>query len=1189
MLTHKRHHSGSARRALRFTPVAMAVILMSQPAHSVTRTWNAGAGGANSFWDLVANWNTGLPLAGDIATMGAFNTTIRSGNWALQSMSGTGTLSITAGNLSVTAASTMGSVVMTGGTLGGSGALTAGSFTWNGGDLGSSTSLGGTFNVTGATTLNSTQHVVNYGQSLNIKGNSTWGPSGRLYLYGAGAGYGESTVNVFAGKTLSLQGGDTAAYFQIDGPGTFNNAGTVTKTGANLLYIDAGFNNTGTLNVDGGEVQFRNTRTVGGTINTTSGTTVRFVGTTIFNPAVNLTGNGDLVFGGTSNVLASGTLTLGGTGTKTFDTGILGGAGTMAFNNLTWSGGTMGIAADPGGVTTVNGEATLGAGTKYVTYGRTVNLNGDTTWDANGRISIAGAGAGYGASTVNLAVGKTISMAANASSYDQIYGDGTFNNAGIVTKGGTGIFYIDSAFNNTGTLNVNAGQVNFRNTRTLGGRVNVAAGAALLFQGSTTFVPAVTIAGNGDITFDGTYNILTSGTENFTIGTGVMTLAGGALGGAGTMKFKNLTWLGGTMGYAGSVGGVTTVSGTTTLSSATHYLNYGRTLNLGNTNWDPNGAIYMYGAAAGYGESVVNLLANRTLTIAGNASSYDYIYGAGTFNNAGTVTKNGTGILYIDSGFNNTGTLNVNKGEAQLRQTRTLGGTVNVASGATLYLNGSTTLDPTLALAGPGNLVFGGSFVVQNSGTRTFGGGGKKTLANGVLGGAGTMIFDNLTWLNGTMGAAASVGGVTTVNGITTLSDGTHYVNYGRTLNLNGDTNWDANGALYLYAAGAGYGESVVNLNAGKTMTLAGNASSYDYIYGGGTFNNAGTITKSGTGIFYIDSKFNNSGTLNGNKGTTLIRGAINNTGTLSANGGRVELTLAGGLAQWNVTNQTLTGGTYRVTGNQPIALNLGYLPATSTPALIKTNQGNIFLNGAGAALVTTTPDPDVNALTALATTSGTLSLTGGASLATTVALKNIGTGKLVVGSGSSLTVAGTGLRQSDTASTFLNGTLSLKAFAFDAGTLSAGNAAGLVGSGVLSITGGGTGVTFGALARLDQDLTTAGWDQLAVQTGNVIVDGSLVANFGAGVGAGTYRFLTTDTGTVFGTFDAVSSNLSPGMFTVIALYGAKFVDLKVTAVAFPGPITTAVPEPRTYALLLAGLGLVGWQVRRRRNTVRND
>jgi hypothetical protein len=108
------------------------------------------------------------------------------------------------------------------------------------------------------------------------------------------------------------------------------------------------------------------------------------------------------------------------------------------------------------------------------------------------------------------------------------------------------------------------------------------------------------------------------------------------------------------------------------------------------------------------------------------------------------------------------------------------------------------------------------------------------------------------------------------------------------------------------------------------------------------------------------------------------------------------------------------------------------------------------------------------------------------------------------------------------------------------------------------------------------------------VSTGNVIVDGTLAATFAAGVNVGTYRFLTLTTGARGGTFDTITSNLNPASFSVTAAYGANYVDLVVASIpAAPGlggtPAVTAVPEPETYALMVAGLALVAWRVRRQR------
>jgi hypothetical protein len=1182
--------------ALKLTPIALAALVASQPGNAVVRVWDGGAGSASPYWDLAANWDTAVPLAGDVATLGTFTTTVRNGTFALLSMSGTGPLTVTGGALTVTAASTAGALTTSGGNLGGSGTLTAASIAWNGGTIGASGSTGGILNVTGASTWNSAYKQVHYGQTYNIKGSTTWADSGSVYLYGAGVGYGESRITLFANKVLTLAGDSSTNYYYLYGDGRFTNNGTINKNGTNIFYVDSLFDNNGTLNINAGEVRFRQTRTIGGTINTAVGSLLRFEGNTSIDPAIAIAGDGDVNFNGTSAVLASGTVTIGGAGTKSFSGSGLGGAGTLVLNNLTWTGGTMGTSTSTGGVTTVNGETTLGSGTKYVNYGRTVNLNGPVTWDPNGYLYIYGAGAGYGTSTVNLAAGSVMTMAGNSSSYDQIYGPGVFNNAGTISKNGTGVFYIDSEFgNNLGKVNVNAGEVQFRNTRTLGGKFTVAQDAILRFNGTTTFAGNIGITGDGEVIFDGPATLLNSGTKTFG-GTGMKTMTGGILGGAGTLNLSNLTWLGGTMGAASSVGGVTTVTGATTLGTNTKYVHYGRTVNFqGDVTWDPNGGLYIYGAGAGYGTSVVNLAAGKTLTMAGNASSYDQIYGPGIFNNAGTITKNGSGLFYLDSTFNNAGTVNINKGTLILRNTQTLGGTVNVGGLGTLHLNGTTTLDPALVLAGAGKLLLEGT-VLQTSGTRTLDGGGKKTL-NGTLGGAASLAFDNLTWLNGTMGVASSVGGTTTVNGPATLSSATHYLNYGRTLNLNGDTTWDANGGLYLYGAGAGYGQSVANLAAGKTLALANNASSYDQIYGPGTFNNAGTIAKTGNGTFYIDSTFINSGTLSATKGLTLLRGtagAVNNTGTLFANGGRIEVTQATGLAQWDPGTQTLTGGTYRVTGSQPIALNLG--------ATLTTNRANIYLDGVGAQIVNTAPNPDVNALAGLTANSGSavLSLLNGATLTTTGSLKNSGSATVIVGSGgTNLTLTGGGkyTQSSTTASTFIGGTLTSKNFAFTSGTLSAGNGAGLIGSGTIAAAAAGT-LTFGALSVLAQEISGASWDQLGVPTGSVIVDGTLAATFSGGANVGTYRFLTATAGTISGNFDTITSNLNPALFSLTPVYNAKYVDLVVASIPPAAPLAlggtngtiatlgavNAVPEPETYALMLAGLALLGWRVRRQRS-----
>lgn len=1233
---------------LRLTPVALAAMLLAPSAWPATRTWNGGAGIPH--WDLSTNWNTGLPGTGDIAALGAFDTTINFGSWALKSLSGTGTLTMNSGLLSYEEASSLGGLVLNGGSLGGKGTLAVGNFTWAGGSLGNAGSLDGTVNVSGTTTLaGGAYRSLDYGQALNLNGNANWVGNGYLYLSGAGdsggTAYRDSSLTLGAGKTLALQGSNDTSVFQIYGPGSFSNAGTVTKTGTNSLYIASKFNNTGTLNINAGETWFQGTQNLGGTINVASGATLHFSGDDLtFAAGAAVSGAGNFVFDGTSTVVASGTRTFGGAGTKTLAYGNLGGAGTVVFNRLAWTGGTMGYYNAVGGTTTVNGATTLGGGYLDLAFGRKLNLNGDVTWVGSGTLNISGAGSyggvDYAGSVLNLAAGRTFSLqgSTDASTFN-IYGSDTsaVNNAGTITKTGSNNLQIFGKFNNTGTLNVNGGQTWLYTSNALGGTVNVAAGAGLHFGGDTTFDPTMTISGDGNLLFENAAT-LASGTLNFG-GAGTKTLTG-YLGGAGTMVFNNLTWAGGYVGYYGAPGGTTTVNGTTTIAGLYPTVAYGRTLNLnGDVNWAVGAgqpgqfAIQGAGSYGGvdYVASIVNLAAGKTLNLQGGSDpgGYFYIGGGGTFNNAGTITKTGANQLQIGDTFNNTGTLNINGGQAYLYNNGTLGGTVNVVSASGLHFAGSTTIAPTAVIAGNGSLYFDGSTIVA-SGTRTFGGSGNKTLTTGSLGGAGTMTFNKLTWAGGSMGDYTAPGGTTTVTGLTTITATGAYVNYGRTVNLNGGANWAGAGQIVLYGAGDSgygpYGASVVKLASGKTLALQGsNDDSALAFLGGGTFINAGTVTKTGSNNLVIGSNFTNSGTLSigsspaqissalfSNTGTVTISGGLtqfyggtltnagslvaaggvvqiqggtfSNTGTLHANGGRIEVT-GYTLAQWNPTSQTLTNGTYRVTGSQPIAFDLGYVPSTGKQAVIKTNRAKIYLDGAGAALVSTLPEPDVSALKSLASNYGVLSLTGGAAQAITGSLKNRGTGTIVVGEGSALTLGGgtAVFNQIDTAATFVGGTLSAKTITLDAGSLSAGLGAGLIGNGTVSASVGG--LTFGAAARLDEDVGTAAWDRLTVASGNVTVDGTLNATFASGAGVGTYRFLTASAGQVLGTFDAITSNLSVAQFSVQAVYGANYVDLQVSAVPTLGthpPSPTAVPEPQSAALLAAGLAGLGWWARRR-------
>jgi hypothetical protein len=174
---------------------------------------------------------------------------------------------------------------------------------------------------------------------------------------------------------------------------------------------------------------------------------------------------------------------------------------------------------------------------------------------------------------------------------------GSFNNAGLLKKTGTGISTMNIAFDNTGTVDVQSGTLKFVKDSTTTGSTAIQSGATLKFTAGThIFDTGATIPdadGNVDIA-GGTVNFypaftfttlnLSGGSANFNADATIGTLnhSNGTLGGTGTVTVStSFAWSRGTM----EGGGTTTIgSGVTngTISGSVDYKNLvGRTFNNG--------------------------------------------------------------------------------------------------------------------------------------------------------------------------------------------------------------------------------------------------------------------------------------------------------------------------------------------------------------------------------------------------------------------------------------------------------------------------------------------------------------------------------------------------------------------------------------------------------------------------------
>jgi phage baseplate assembly protein gpV len=339
----------------------------------------------------------------------------------------------------------------------------------------------------------------------------------------------DGSIDVQSDFSLSFNGGAAAS---------INNSGTFTKSaGPAALGIPVGFNNTGTVNGNSGQIRFTAGGSGTGSFVAGTGAAIEFAGSTYtLNAGANLSGAGFVR-------LSSGTLTIANNvSAERFEiaSGTLNGTGTLTVNSLlNWNGGTMGGS----GATTVSAGANLviaGSGTKILDA-RTLNLQGTTNWSGPGAFGM-----------------QTGAILNNSGNFDvqgdlNLFNGGAapaFNNSGAFTKSaGSATLAIGVAFNNTGTVNGNSGQIRFNLGGTATGDFVAASGAAIEFNGATyTLNTGADLSGAGFVRLSsGTLTIADAvSAERFEI-------TSGTLNGTGTLTVSNLlNWTGGTMGGSGA-------------------------------------------------------------------------------------------------------------------------------------------------------------------------------------------------------------------------------------------------------------------------------------------------------------------------------------------------------------------------------------------------------------------------------------------------------------------------------------------------------------------------------------------------------------------------------------------------------------------------------------------------------------
>jgi len=731
---------------------------------------------------------------------------------------------------------------------------------------------------------------------------------------------------VWDAQGYDIQGGATADQNQLPGYRVFNNAGTFRKSGgAGGTRVYTAFNNTGTVDVQtgrlelaaggahsgalkvasGAELNFN-----GGSHDLNEGTTLDVAGTVaISNGSVNANVGADIA--GSTSLGNNATLNLNKDWQTAGFTQSTGGS-LKGSGNLTVTGNANLTNAEQSGAatTTLKGNSTINNGLSLdagrilrnegvMTMKGGVNMNSTASGGA-GRIDNA-AGAVWDAQGYDIRGGY-------AADLNQLPGYGVFNNAGTFRKsGGAGGTRVYTAFNNTGTVEVQTGRLELAAGGAHSGALKVASGAELNFNGGSHDL-------NEGTTLDvaGTLAI-TNGSVNANVGADI---AGStSLGNNATLNL-NKDWQ--TAGFTQSTGGSLKGSGNLTVTgnanlnnaeqsgAATTILKGNSTINNG-LNLDAGrilrnegvmtmkGSVSMNSTASGGAGRIDNAAgavwdAQGHDINAGAKADQNQLPGYGVFNNAGTFRKSGgAGGTRVHTAFNNAGTVDVQTGSLELTAGGTHSGALKVASGAEMNFNGgSHDLNEGTNLDVAGTLAITNGSVNANVGVDIA---GSTSLSNNAT------LNLNKDWQ--TAGFTQSTGGSLKGSGNLTVTGNANLTNAvqlgAATTTLKGNST--IKNALSLDAGRVLRNEGIVTMTGDVNMnsTSSGGAGRIDNAAGAVWISQGGQINASG----YADLNelpgygvFNNAGTFRNNSGagTTTINAVLNNTGTVDVQTGRVSM-----------------------------------------------------------------------------------------------------------------------------------------------------------------------------------------------------------------------------------------------------------------------------------------------------------
>lgn len=836
-------------------------------------------------------------------------------------------------------------------------------------------SINGTFTWSGGTMSGTGRTVVLAGSTLVING-SAHTLSRPMEIYSAGSwtdgdiAFSGGSITTHAGSAFTLDPATTVTATGTSGVNAWTNQGTLTKIGAGTARLAAGAN--------------------GVTIDNSSQIVVQ-------DGVLDLSGGGTNT--GTFQSLGTGTLSFGAT--MTWSGGSISGSGAVTF-----AGGTHSVTSTQftptgavnfsGGIVTIGNAftpATLGAIGATATFNAVVNYSGDLTVvgtagfaaaESFANVTLSGTLAGAGAITVRTALTWTAGTMTGTGS--------TVLAAGSVNILSGGSHSLSRVLTIAGAAGWTGGDMVFS-----GGTMNIAAGGVLTADlPTTTSISGLT--GTNAINNSGQLVKLGVGTLQLTssshgvvfnnygatqVTTGTLSIGGnGTTTGIITVNVGRSVVLSASFSYAGA--GAIVGAGSVTFTGGTHTITSGQLGVTGAVNFT-GGAITISGyfAPSSLGTIGANVTFLSTLVYTGalvitgaaafnNAQSFSAMTLSGTLSGVGDVTVAGL-LSWTGGAMTGSGQTIVPVG-ATLSLTgnaRSLSRSLNLSGTATWSAGDMNFTDGTLAILSTGILT-----VTTTSGITISGVLGSNLLINkGILTKAGTGAFtfastgSGVTLTNdGTLNAQAgafNVGPWVSNFTANTLTGGAWVVENVGNLNFPVGTNiYTNNATIRLNGVNSNIlGIQSLTTNQGSLTLNDGRLATFTPL--GNLFTNFGTLTKSGAGTatFAATITFNNSGTLNVIGGGFTVLGPVSQISGNTLNGG-----------SWNVS----AGGVLTISG-----------------ASITTSNAIISISGATSAF---------DAVGGLRSSSGSFTVSGGKAFSTPTFTN---TGKLTVGLGSTMTVAG--------------------------------------------------------------------------------------------------------------------------------------------------------------------------------------